>query len=395
MKSSTKLTHLGRNPEQHHGVVNPPVYHASTILFPTYADFMAARNGTYAHSSYGRYGTESTRALESALAELEGADYAMVVPSGMAAITTTLLALLSQGDHILVADTVYEPTRRFCTQELARYGVQTTFYDPLAGASIAALIQENTKVVFLESPGSNSFEIQDIPAIAEAAHAKDVLVVADTTYSSPLIIKPFELGVDVALYSASKYISGHSDLMMGVVTATKKVFSKLVRTHHFLGNTPGPDDVYLAQRGLRTLEVRLRQHEEQGRQVAHWLKNRTEVALVLHPTFAECPGHSIWARDAKGPIKSNGLFSIVLKSYSEEAVAAMLEGMKYFRMGFSWGGYESLMIPFDPAPLRTVTSWAHEGPALRIHVGLEAVEDLIADLEAGFARLAAAEKKAA
>ena len=392
MKVSTKLTHLGRKPGEHQGAVNPPVYHTSTILFPTMADFESARKGTYPHSTYGRYGTESNRALEQTIAELEGADYALLVPSGMAAISTALLALLKQGDHILVADTVYEPTRHFCDQELARFGIETTYYDPMAGSSIAGLMRENTKVVYVESPGSLTFEIQDIPAIAEVAHAHGAILAADTTYGSPLLHRPYDLGVDVSIFSASKYISGHSDLMMGVITANKKIFSKLIHTQHHLGNTPGPDDIYLAQRGLRTLEIRLRQHQEQARQVAHWLKGRPEVARVLHPGMSDCPGHQLWERDAQG---TNGLFSILLHPVAKDSLRTMLDGMKLFKMGFSWGGYESLIIPFDPRPNRTATTWRHEGPCLRLHVGLEAVEDLTADLEAGFARMQAAEAKAA
>ncbi len=392
MKTSTKLAHLGRNPAAHLGVVNPPVYHTSTILFPTHADYKKAITGRYEHSSYGRYGTASNRALEEALAELEGADYAFLVPSGMAAIATTLLALLNAGDHLLLPDNVYHSARVFSDQELARFGVEVEYYDPMLGAGIAALMKANTKVVFVESPGSLTFEIQDIPAIAQAAHAAGALVVADSTYGSPLLCRPLELGADVSLYSASKYISGHSDLMMGVVTAKRHAFGRLVRTQHNFGNCPGPDDIYLAQRGLRTLEIRLRQHEEQALKVARWLKERPEVQQILHPAFAECPGHALWQRDFSG---SNGLFSIALRPCTEEALSAMLDGMQLFKMGYSWGGYESLIVPFEARTQRTTTRWTHEGPCLRLHVGLEAIEDLIADLEAGFARMNGAKAQAA
>lgn len=392
MKISTKLVHLGRKPSEHNGVVNPPVYHTSTILFETHADYKKAVSGNYEHSAYGRYGTESNRAMEEALAELEGADYAFLVPSGMAAIATTLLALLNAGDHLLMPDNAYGSARVFCDQELKRFGVEVDYYDPMLAGNVAACMKPNTKVVFVESPGSLTFEIQDIPAIAEAAHAGGALVVADSTYGSPLLCRPLELGADVSLYSASKYISGHSDLMMGVVTAKRAAFGRLIRTQHNFGNTPGPDDIYLAQRGLRTLEVRLRQHEEQALKIAHWMKTRPEVAKVLHPAFADCPGHDIWQRDFKG---SNGLFSVLLHPTDEASVTAMLDGMRYFKMGWSWGGYESLMIPFNARKQRSVTKWTHDGPGLRLHVGLEAIEDLIADLEAGFARLNEAQKAAA
>jgi cysteine-S-conjugate beta-lyase len=393
MKTATQLTHLGRKPQDHLGVVNPPVYHTSTILFPTLADFELAKKGRYAHSTYGRYGTASTRALEQTLAELEGADYAFVVPSGMAAIATTLLALLAQGDHALFPDTMYDSARHFVTHQLGRYGIEHQFYDPMIDeVGMAALIRPNTKLVYAESPGSNTFEVQDIPAIARAAHAAGALVVADNTYGSPLLHRPYDLGVDVSLYSGSKYISGHSDLMMGVVTATQRVFPALIKMHHAFGNCPGPDDVYLAQRGLRTLDVRMRQHQEGALKVAHWLKNRKEVAKVLHPALPECPGHKIWQRDFVG---SNGLFSMVLTPHHHNALAGMMDGMRLFKMGYSWGGFESLMIPCNVANQRSVTTWEHEGPLLRLHVGLEALEDLIADLEDGFARLNAAQHQAA
>ena len=386
MDDATLVTVAGRDPERQHGVVNPPVYHASTILFPSVAALESAkpRQGTY----YGRYGTPTTAALEEAVAELEGGDRAIVVGSGKTAINAMLMALLRAGDHLLVVDTVYGPTRAFCTGTLARFGIETTFYDPLLGAGIAELIRPETRLVFTESPGSLTFEMQDIPAIAAVAHAQGCLVAMDNTWASPLFCKPFRLGVDISVQAATKYIGGHSDLMMGVVTCTEAVYDRVWRGMLEIATASAPDDCYLALRGLRTLAARLERHQRSALTVAEWLAARPEVARVLYPALPSDPGHALWKRDFLG---ASGLFGLVLEPYTKQAVTAMLDGMELFGMGYSWGGYESLLIPTRPDTHRTATPWRAQGPALRIHVGLEEPADLLADLEAGFARLRAAQ----
>jgi cystathionine beta-lyase len=385
MDDATRVTVAGRDPERQHGVVNPPVYHASTILFPSVAALEAAkpRQGTY----YGRYGTPTTAALEEAVAELEGGYRSIAVGSGKTAINSMLLALLRTGDHLLVADTVYGPTRHFCTGILARFGVETTFYDPLIGAGIAELIRPETRIVFTESPGSLTFEMQNTPAIAAAAHDRGCLVAMDNTWASSLFCKPFGLGVDISVQAATKYIGGHSDLMMGVVTATEAAYDRLWRGMLEVATASAPDDCYLALRGLRTLAARLERHQRSARVVAEWLASRPEVRRVLYPALPDDPGHAIWKRDFLG---ASGLFGLIVEPCSKAAVAAMLDGMELFGMGYSWGGYESLLIPTRPETSRTARPWTDDGVTLRIHVGLEDPADLIRDLEAGFARLRSA-----
>lgn len=391
MKISSKVTHAGRTPHDYEGIVNPPVMHASTILFPSYADYKQSRQGGYIASTYGRYGTSSTKKFAQALADLDGGFNALITASGVAAFTTTLLGILNAGDHLLMVDSVYDPTRKFCDKELKRLGIETTYYDPLIGEGISQLIRENTRVIFTESPGSLSFEVQDIPAISKAARAKGVKVIVDNTYAAPLLNRPFELGADVVIYSASKYVSGHSDLIMGVISSTEEMFPVLERAHKNIGACPGPDDVYLAQRGLRTLSARLKQHQDSARKVVKWLKTQPEVVEVYHPELPECPGHEIFQRDFSG---SNGLFGFVIKEPGETAVESMMDGMKYFGMGYSWGGYESLMIPLWLDPIRSVRNY-DKGRYFRIHVGLEDADDLIDDLDAGFNRMRAGTSAAA
>jgi len=389
MKQDTVVVTAGRDPHGNHGVVNPPVYHASTITFPTVAAIEEAGRHRFdpGQTYYGRYGTPTTFALEEAIAALEGGYRSVTVGSGKAAIVAALTAFLDAGDHLLMVDAAYGPTRAFCNRFLARYGVKITYYDPLIGAGIADLIRPETKVVFTESPGSQTFEVQDIPAIAETAHKAGCTVVLDNTWASPLLFKPFDHGVDVSIQAATKYIVGHSDAMMGMVTTTEAVHDRVRAATFELGAASGPDDVYLAQRGLRTLGVRLERHMKSGLAVAEWLQARPEVDRVLHPALPGDPGHAIWKRDFLG---ASGLFGVILNPTPKSAVAAMLDGMELFAMGYSWGGYESLMVPTDPAQLRTATKWQAAGPSLRLHVGLEDVDDLIADLSAGFDRLNAA-----
>jgi cystathionine beta-lyase len=384
-KPATRLVVGGRDPAANHGFVNPPVHHVSTVLYPTAEDFLARR----ARYLYGRRGTPTSEALEDALRALEGPDCAGValLPSGLAAISTALLAVLKAGDHLLVTDSVYQPTRKFCDGMLKRYGVTATYYDPLIGGGIAALIQPNTRAVFVEAPGSLSFEIQDVPAIAAAAHAKGAVVLMDNTWATSLYFRAFEKGVDLSIQAATKYIGGHSDVMLGTVSANKATWERLADTVHALGLCVGPDDVYLGLRGLRTMGVRLAQHHQAGMKVARWLAERPEIACVLHPALESCPGHTLWRRDFSG---ASGLFSIVFKPVAQTAVNAFLNELTLFGIGASWGGFESLAVPFDCAPIRTATKWAPGGPTVRIHIGLEEIDDLIDDLERGFAAFAAA-----
>jgi cystathionine beta-lyase len=385
LKPETRLLTAGRDTEGQHGFVNPAVYHASTVLYPTAQDQVAHR----ARYQYGRRGTPTSEALENALGALEGEACAGValLPSGLAAISTALLATAGSGDHILVTDSVYRPTRVFCDGLFKRMGVETTYYDPLIGAGIARLIKPNTRLVFVEAPGSQSFEMQDIPAIAKAAHEKGALVLMDNTWATPLYFRALEKGADLSIQAGTKYIGGHSDVMFGCVAANAAALPALKNTMNALGLCVGPDDMFLALRGLRTLAVRLARHYESGLTVARWLAARPEVLRVLHPGIESDPGHAIWRRDFSG---ASGLFSIVLKPAPEKAVHAFMNELTLFGMGYSWGGFESLVILFDCSEYRTATQWAPGGPTLRFHIGLEDVGDLIADLERGFAAMASA-----
>jgi cystathionine beta-lyase len=381
----TTLVTAGRDTVAQKGFVNPPVVHGSTVLYPT-ADDLHAHRGEY---QYGRRGTPTTKALQQAMMALEGPQCAGVglTPSGLAAISTTLLAVLKAGDHLLVCDNAYRPTRNFCNGLLARYGVETSYFDPLAGAGIAALFKPNTKAVLLEAPGSQSFEMPDIPAIASIAHARGALVIDDNTWATPLYHRSLEQGVDISMQAATKYIGGHSDIMFGTISANARAWPQVAEAIQLLGVCAGPDDVFLAIRGLRTLSVRLAHHHRSGLEMAYWLAARPEVIRVLHPALETDPGHAIWKRDFTG---ASGLFSVVLKPAPQKAVDALLDAVELFGMGYSWGGFESLVIPFDCASYRTATPWAPGGPTLRLHIGLENVWDLKADLERGFAAFNAA-----
>jgi cystathionine beta-lyase len=385
MRPATRLVTGGRDPFAQHGYVNPPVYHASTLLYRSAEDYLARRS----RYKYGRRGTPTSEALSDAIAELEGPACAGValLPSGLAACSIALMAMLKAGDHVLVTDNVYEPTRILCDGILSRLGISTTYYDPLIGSGIASLFKPNTRAVYLESPGSLSFEIQDVPAIAAAAHAHGAVVLMDNTWASPLYFQPLEKGVDLAIQSGSKYIGGHSDLMLGTISANRTTWPQLIKTVHAMGLCVGPDDMYLGLRGLRTMGVRLAQHYAAGLSIARWLEARPEVLRVLHPALERHPGHAIWQRDHTG---ASGLFSVVFKPMPQAAVFAFVDALSLFGIGASWGGYESLIIPFDCKAIRTATQWAPGGPTVRLHIGLEAVDDLIADLERGFAAMAKA-----
>jgi cystathionine beta-lyase len=382
MRSRTRLAHAGRKPSEQFGFVNTPIYRGSTVLFPDTAALLANR-GAY---TYATKGTPTIRALEEAWSEVSGAVDAVAVPSGLAAINLALLTAVKAGDHILVTDSCYLPARIFCDGVLKRLGVETSYYDPRIGADIAGLMRPNTSAVLTESPGSQSLEVQDVPAIAAAAHERGACVILDNTWATPLFFPPHEHGADLAIEAGTKYLSGHSDLLLGLVSANEKWARRLRATYDALAICPGPEDVFLALRGLRTMELRLREAERAGLELARWLAAREDVARVIHPALATHPDHALWERDFSG---STGLFSIVLKPVSQNALAAMLDGLELFGLGYSWGGYESLVLPFDCESYRTATQWAPEGPALRFSIGLEDMDDLKEDLDAGFARLRA------
>jgi cystathionine beta-lyase len=379
---TTRLAHAGRNPDEQFGFVNTPIYRGSTVLYPT-VDAINKREQRY---NYATKGTPTSDALNTAWAEISGAAGSVAVPSGLAAVALSLLSTTKAGDHVLITDSVYRPTRVFAEDFLHRFGVSVTYFDPMIGSGISSLFQSNTSTVFTESPGSQSFEVQDVPAIAAEAHKKGISVIMDNTWATPLFFPPHNMGVDIAVEAGTKYLGGHSDLLLGMVTANESHWKRLRETYDLFAMCAGPEDMFLALRGLRTMHLRLKQAEQQALAMAHWLKNRPEVATVLHPAFPECPGHEVWKKYFKG---SSGLFSIILNPCSDKAVAAMLDGLELFGMGYSWGGFESLIVPFDCRTYRTATQWNPVGPALRIQIGLEDVEDLKAELDAGFARLRA------
>ncbi len=379
---NTRLAHSGHDPRDYHGFVNPPVVHASTVLFPD-ARTMATRNQKY---TYGTRGTPTTDALATAIDQLEGSAGTIIVPSGLAAVTVPLLAFLSAGDHVLITDSVYNPTRRFADTMLTRLGVEAQYYDPLIGGGISALIKPNTKVVFTESPASNTFEVQDIPAISAAAHAGGAIVMMDNTWATPLYFKPLDFGVDISIHAATKYPAGHSDVLLGTVSANQACWPKLQEAFLTLGCCAGPDDVYQVLRGLRTMGVRLAHHQKSTLDIARWLETQPGVARVLHPALESFPGHALWQRDFAG---SSGIFSIVLDGGGEKEAHAFLDALQIFGLGYSWGGYESLAVNVYLGD-RVIAKGPYEGPVIRLQIGLEDVEDLKADIEKGLAAAARA-----
>jgi cysteine-S-conjugate beta-lyase len=383
-RPATAVAHLGRDPKQHLGAVSTPVFRASTILFDTVADLEAAERGEYPGITYGLHGLPTVRDLQSAMAALEGGHAALAVPSGLAAITLTLLATARPGDHLLVTDSVYGPTRRFCERQLKRFGIEVSYYDPLAGAAIEHEFRPNTRIVFTESPGSLSFEVQDLPAIAAVAHRRGALVLLDNTWATPLGFPAFAHGVDISLHAGTKYLGGHSDVLIGLVTCNEQTFPDLQRLWTDMGVAASSDDCFLALRGLRTLALRLERHTRSALTIAHWLRDRPEVDEVIFPALEGSRGHELWRRDFSGAC---GLFGVILKPVAKARVDAMLDGLRLFRMGWSWGGFESLIIPAHPERSRSATRWEAPGPYLRLHVGLEDPQDLIADLGDGLDRL--------
>lgn len=384
----TRTIHNGRDPGVQGGMVNPPVYHGSTVIYSTLEDLERSR---FEHELkdkvvYGRLGNLSTFAFENAVADLENGYGCISVSSGMAAVTTTILAFVGSGDHLLMVDTAYGPTRAFCDHYLSRIGVEVTYYDPMLGVEIERLINANTKLIFMESPGSLTFEVQDVPAIVSIAKQHGVATALDNSWATPLFYRPLDIGVNVSVTAGTKYIAGHSDAMLGLIAADEDSFYIVKKCRDLLGQSLAPDDVYLGARGLRTLTVRVKQHEQHALELAKWLQSHSEVLEVIHPALEGCPGHSVWKRDFTG---STGLFSFILKPRPRQALANMLDHIELFSMGFSWGGYESLIVPQDPSRSRTATIWNKQGQLIRVHTGLENIDDLIADMEAGLARYAA------
>lgn len=388
-KNATKVVQGGRRPEWTQGIVNPPVWRASTILYDSVSE-LRERGGNDTHHKlfYGRRGTPTQWALAEALTDLEpGAEATLLYSSGVAAVTSALLAVLSPGDELLMVDSAYDPTRNFATGMLRRMGITTTFYDPMIGAGIVELCTERTKAILMESPGSLTFEVQDVPAIVAVAKARGITTLLDNTWATPLLFPAIEKGIDYSILACTKYVVGHSDVMLGSVTAAQGQFTRLRATTYELGHHASPDDAWLGMRGLRTMAVRLQQHGRAALQIARWLKTRPEVARVLHPALPDCPGHELFVRDFKG---ASGLFSVVLNGGDDAARTALIDGLEHFGIGYSWGGFESLVIPVDPQRIRTAVPWQAEGPVLRLQIGLEDPDDLIADLATGLDRFAAA-----
>lgn len=379
----TLLISAGRDAEGHAGAVNVPPYRASTITHQSLAAFEESRRHRFDRVVYGRFGTPSTFAFEETVAAIEGAERTVAVSSGMAACATAILACVKGGDHLLIPDTVYLPVRNFAGF-LAGFGVESSFYDPGLGGGIGALIQPNTRLIYLESPGSLTFEVQDVTAITLIARQHGVSTACDNTWGTPLLFRPLEHGVDLSICAATKYLVGHSDAMLGTVSSRRELFEKVKTAANHTGNCPGSEEIYLGLRGMRTLAVRLNRHGESALTIARWMQQRPEVERVLYPALPDHPTHALWRRDFNG---ASGLLSACFKPCSRAALAAFVDGLEHFGIGASFGGFESLVLPFDATPIRTVTEWRPNGPCLRFHIGLENPDDLILDLEAGFARL--------
>lgn len=378
LAAETRLVHTGRDPSapSHAGMVNTPIFRGSTILSRSLSEWEGRKQPDNPYASYGRFGTPTTRSLETAVAELEGGYRSLVFPSGLAACTHSLVGLVRPGDHVLMTDNVYGPTRAFATTVLARLGVDVEFFAPDVGGGIAAQLRPGTRVVYVESPGTATFEVQDIPAIADAAHRSGALVVMDNTWASPLFYRAFEHGVDISIQAATKYLVGHSDAILGVATANERAWDALAHAAHDFGQTAGPDDLYLALRGLRSLSVRMHRHWENGVLLAERLLHHPLVARVMHPALPSDPGHALWRRDFLG---ASGLFSVALQPVDHAVLETLFDGLELFGIGLSWGGYESLCLPMD-RPTRTARPWIWPGPLLRIHAGLESGDDLVRDL---------------
>lgn len=383
---ATKLVHSSSASAIEAGLLNPPVHRASTILYDTVEDYIGRHSRLYDGVIYGLYGTQTTVALAAAIASLENGYRTVITSSGTAAISLSLAAFLKAGDHLLVIDTAYRSTRRFCDEVLLGYGVETSYFRPDVGAGIASLVRPNTRMVFLETPGSLTFEMADIGAITSVTRERGIVTALDNTWATPMLFRPIEHGVDISIAAATKYLSGHSDVMLGAMTAsTEEVYKKLKDAAARWGNSTSADDCYLVHRGLRTLDVRLERHERIALELCSWFERQPEVRKLLYPALPSDPGHEIWKRDFDG---ASGLFGVLLDPLSEEEMSVFFNGLGLFQMGASWGGFESLMVPAWPPPVRSCSE-IDEGTLIRVHAGLEGIEDLIGDLEAAFARLRA------
>lgn len=377
--TETVLTHTGRNPQDQHGFVNTPVTRGSTVVYPT-LETLENHNQRF---HYGRLGNPNSESVESVITELENAHGTKLTNCGLSAITTALLAMLSSGDDLLVTDSAYEPTRLFCLNVLARMGITTRFFDPRLGSNIGELMQDNTRAILLESPGSLTFEIQDIPAISEAARKRGACVIVDNSWATPLFLRPLDLGADIVVHAGTKMFVGHSDAMSGTISTTADYWDALTNTHRFIGQGQAPDEAFLVARGLRTLSVRMKEHQARAIEIAQWLESHELVQDVIHPALPSHPDHALFARDFSG---SGSLFAFRLPTGPHDALAAMMDNLELFSMGYSWGGYESLLLPTNPGRIRTAVPWTVEGQMMRIHVGLEDVDDLKRDLTAGLER---------
>lgn len=379
----TVLTHTGRHPEADRGYVNTPVYRGSTILFPT----LDALESTEPRFDYGRTGNPSSAAVEDCITDLEGAAGTVLAPSGLAAISLALLSVVSAGDEVLITDSAYQPTRRFADGLLPRMGVTVRYYDPRVGGDIGKLVTDRTRAIFVESPGSLTFEIQDLRAIVAVAAPRDIAVIVDNSWATPLHHRPLELGADIVVHAGTKMFVGHSDVMFGTTSANDRWFKRLKDTHLRLGLCVSPDDCFLAARGLRTLAIRMKELSARSIELARWLEEQPGVRRVIHPALASHPDHALFARDFSG---AGSTFAALLENRPRAALASMLDGLELFGMGWSWGGYESLCLPIHPEKTRTATRWSEPGPMLRLHIGLEGVDDLKSDLSAALARYLAA-----
>lgn len=379
----TIVTHAGRNPEQHWGYVNTPVYRGSTIVFPT----LDALESTEPRFDYGRTGNPSSAAVEDLVSELEGATGTVLAPSGLSAISLALMTVLNSGDDVLITDSAYQPTRRVSDGVLTRMGISVRYFDPRAGASLKDLLTDKTRAIFVESPGSLTFEVQDLPAIAELARARGIAVIVDNSWATPIFYNPLSLGADIVVHAGTKMFVGHSDAMFGTASANEKWAKDLKNTHRMLGLCASPDDCFLAARGLRTLALRMKEHNERSTALALWLEDQAGVRKVIHPALQSHPDHALFQRDFRG---AGSVFSILLEAKPRAALAAMVDGFELFGMGWSWGGYESLCLPIHPEKTRTATAWGEPGPMLRIHTGLEGLDDLKTDLAQGLERYRAA-----
>lgn len=375
----TLLTHGGRDPHEQYGFVNAPIVRGSTVIFET-LDQLESRNHPF---GYGRRGNPTSKEVQDLVTGLEGAAGTVLTPSGLAAITTALLSVVGAGDEVLVSDSVYGPTRQFCDGTLKRLGVTTRYYDPRIGGGIAELLTERTRAVFAESPGSLTFEVQDLPAISEAVKDRDIAIIVDNSWATPLFYRPLALGADIVVHAGTKMFVGHSDALFGTVSGTAQFQDRIARTYGELGLCVAPEDAFLTARGLRTLSIRMNEHKRRALDLAQWLEGQDGVVSVLHPALPSHPDNALFRRDFSG---SGSLFGVVVDERPHDSLAAMVDNMELFGMGYSWGGYESLLVPANPRPIRTAVPWTNGGQLLRIHVGFESPDDLKADLERGLAR---------